>query len=278
MQKIKLITDSTCDLSKELIKKYDIEMIPLVVNINDESYLDGVDIDIHELLEKMSQEDVKVSTSQVVPSRFHQYYQRYIEEGYSIISIHLSSEISGTYHSACIAKEMVDSDKIFVVDSKNVTSGLGLLVLKAAELIEAGESIEDILSTLDNKKEKTESLLAFESLDNLVKGGRLSKTAGIIGSMLGIKVILGVIDGKMAVKDKMRGSKKAVKYIIDSFEKTSFSKEDVVMLLSIENTDIYMPLKEYLDNNNIKYIDNKVGCTVGIHSGPKACGIFYFKE
>ncbi len=277
MQKIKLITDSTCDLSKELIKKYDIEMIPLVVNINDESYLDGVDIDIHELLEKMSQEDVRVSTSQVVPSRFYQYYQRYIEEGYSIISIHLSSEISGTYQSACIAKEMLDSDKIFVVDSKNVTSGLGLLVLKAAELINSGNSIDDILSAINNKKEKVESLLAFESLDNLVKGGRLSKTAGIIGSVLGIKVILGVIDGKMAVKEKMRGSKKAVKYIIDGLESTAFSKEDVVMLLSIENTDIYTPLKEYLDTNNIRYIDNKVGCTVGIHSGPKACGIFYFK-
>lgn len=278
MHKIKLITDSTCDLSKELIEKYDIEMIPLIVNINDESYLDGVDIDIHELLIKMSQEDVRVSTSQIVPNTFYQYYKRYLEEGYSIISIHLSSEISGTYQSACIAKEMLDSDKIIVVDSKNVTSGLGLLVLKAAELKEAGNSIEDILSILNNKKEKIESLLAFESLDNLVKGGRLSKTAGIIGSMLGIKVILGVIDGKMAVRDKMRGSKKAVKYIIDSFEKTGYSKEDVVMLDSIENTDIYLPLMEYLETNNIRYIDNKVGCTVGIHSGPKACGIFYFKE
>ncbi len=278
MHKIKLITDSTCDLSKELIEKYDIEMIPLIVNIDEDSYLDGIDIDIHELLEKMSQEDVKVSTSQIVPNRFYQCYQRYLDEGYSIISIHLSSDISGTYQSACIAKEMIDSDKIFVVDSKNVTSGLGMLVLKAAELNEVGKSVEEILSVINHKKESIESLLAFESLDNLVKGGRLSKTAGVIGSMLGIKVILGVIDGKMAVRDKMRGSKKAVKYIIDGFERTGYSKEDTVMLLSIENTDIYLPLKEYLETNNIRYIDNKVGCTVGIHSGPKACGIFYFKE
>ncbi|WP_040210343.1 DegV family protein [Clostridium polynesiense] len=275
MTKIKIITDSTCDLNQELIKKYDIEVIPLIINIGDESYLDGVDIDIKTLLHKMDVENASASTSQIIPGRFHEVYKKYVSEGYSIISIHLSSEMSGTYHSACLAKESFENADINIIDSRNVTSGLGLLVLKAAKLAEEGKTAKEIVSIIEELKPRVKSLLGFESLDNLVRGGRLSKTAGIIGSMLGIKVVLGVVDGNMAVKEKFRGSKKAIKYIIENFEKSGYIPGEPVMLLSIENKDIYEPLKQYLVSNNIEYIDNQVGCTVGIHSGPKACGIFF---
>ena len=276
MDKIKIITDSTCDLPKSIIEKYDIEVKPLVINLGNESYLDGVDIDVDTLLEKMEGEGLQASTSQVVPARFIETYERYIKEGYSIISMHISSHMSGTFQSSSIARDAIDKGEIHIFDSKNVTSGLGILVLKAARLKEEGRSVTEILEILEERSNHIESNLAFESLDNLVRGGRLSKTAGVLGSVLGIKVILGVLEGEMAVKEKMRGCKKAVKYIIEAFEKSDYSKEDPVMLLSIKNKDIYEPLKQYLEENNIDYIDNKVGCTVGIHSGPRACGLFYF--
>lgn len=275
MSKIKLITDSTCDLPKKIIDEYDIEVIPLIINLGDESYTDGVDIDIKTLLNKMENSQCTASTSQITPGRFHEVYEKYLKEGYSIISIHLSSEMSGTYHSACVARDSFENAHITVIDGRNVTSGLGILVLKAAKLIKEGMEVQQVVNEIKKFIPRVNSLLAFESLENLVKGGRLSKTAGIIGSILGIKIVLEVKEGKMAVRDKFRGNKKAVKYIIENFEKSGHLSEEPVMLLHIENKDIYEPLKQYLEDNNIEYIDCEVGCTVGIHSGPKACGIFY---
>lgn len=276
MSKIKLITDSTCDLPKKIIDEYDIEVIPLIINIGDESYLDGVDIDIKTLLYKMENDNCKASTSQITPGIFQEVYEKYVKEGYSIISIHLSSEMSGTYHSACVARDSFKNADITVIDSRNVTSGLGILVLKAAKLIKEGMEVQKVVKELNRYVPRVNSVIAFESLDNLVKGGRLSKTAGIIGSILGIKIVLEINEGKISVRDKFRGSKKAVKYIIENFESSGYLPGESVMLVHIENKDIYEPLKQYLEDNNIEYIDNKVGCTVGIHSGPKACGIFYF--
>lgn len=276
MSKIKIITDSTCDLPKDILDKYDIDVVPLIINLGDESYLDGVDIHINTLLRKMEKDNCKAFTSQVTPARFHEVYEKYIKEGYSILSIHLSSEMSGTYHSACIARDSFENADITVIDSRNVTSGLGILVLKAARLMKEGMEVKDIHNKLMEYIPRVSSLLGFESLDNLVKGGRLSKTAGIIGSILGIKIVLEIKNGKILVKDKFRGSKKAIKYIIENFEKSGHVSGEPVMLLHIENKDIYDPLKQYLEDNDIDYINNEVGCTVGIHSGPKACGIFYF--
>lgn len=276
MKKIKLITDSTCDLPKHIVDKYDIEVIPLIIHINHEQYHDGVDIDTDQLLERMKEEGTTATTAQINPARFLEIYERYIKEGCDILSIHLSSYMSGTFQSAVIARDMLSEGHVTVIDSKNVTSGLGLLVLKAAKLIEEGKALEEIEKLLEELIPTVESLLVFESLDNLVKGGRLSKTAGLLGSVLGIKVMLGVVEGNMAVKEKFRGSKKALKSIIETLEEKGTKAGEPIMLLSIENKDIYEPLKEYLEEKGIEYIDNKVGCTVGIHSGPRACGIFYF--
>lgn len=116
--------------------------------------------------------------------------------------------MSGTYQSACLAKDMLDSGNITVIDSNNVTSGLGLLVIKACKLKDEGLSIEEIAKGVKETIPHIKSVLAFETLDYLVKGGRLSKTAGFIGNVLGIKPILAVENGEMVVKDKVRGSKK----------------------------------------------------------------------
>lgn len=208
MEKIKIITDSTADLPKDIIEKYDIEVIPLFVSFGDKVYKDGVDIKLEQLFTKIEKENVFPQTSQVNPQRFYEYYKKYIDKGYSIISIHISSKMSGTYQSACLAKDMLDSDNIIVIDSNNVTSGLGLLVIKACKLKDEGLFIEEIVKGVKETIPHIKSVLAFETLDYLVKGGRLSKTAGFIGNVLGIKPILAVENGEMVVKDKVRGSKK----------------------------------------------------------------------
>ena len=218
MEKIKIITDSTLDLPAELIREKNIEVLPLLINFGEESYLDGVEITTKEMIDKINATGVLPTTAQVTPNRFEETFKKYLDEGYKIVALTLSSDMSGTYQSACIAKDMLESDDVVVIDSRNVTSGLGLLVLKACQFRDKGLGIKEIEEEILKAIPKVKSSLNFESLENLVRGGRLSKTAGTIGSVLGLRLILEVKDGKMSVKDKVRGSKKALKKLISDFE------------------------------------------------------------
>lgn len=278
MEKIKIITDSTLDLPSDIIKEKDIEVLPLLINFGEESYLDGLEINTKEMLDRIERENILPTTAQVTPNRFEEIFKKYLDEGYKIVTLVLSSEMSGTYQSACIAKNMLESDDIVVIDSRNVTSGLGVLVLKACEFRDNGDDIFEIEEKIKNVIPKVKSSLSFESLENLVRGGRLSKAAGAIGSVLGLRLILEVKDGQMSVKDKVRGSKKALKKVISDFENGNVDTNSPIVLLEILNEEIYSGLKKYLEENNVKYIDAKVGCTVGIHSGTKACGIFFMEK
>jgi DegV family protein with EDD domain len=277
MEKIKVITDSTSDLPLEIIEKYDIEVIPLLITFGEDSYKDGVDIDIYQLLEKMRYMNEFPVTSQVIPKRFLEYYEKYINEGYKIISIHLSSKMSGTYQSACMAKEMLQSEDIVVIDSLNVTSGLGLLVIKAAKLKEKNLNIKQIEEEIKKLIPHVKSALVFNSLDNLVKGGRLSKTAGVVGNILAIKPIMAVENGEVIVRDKVRGSKKAVRTILDYLDKKGIRDNETSMLLDIESKNIDT-LREALKGKNREFIECKVGCTVGVHAGEDACGVFFIED
>ena len=278
MEKIKIITDSTLDLPAELIREKNIEVLPLLINFGEESYLDGVEITTKEMIDKINATGILPTTAQVTPNRFEETFKKYLDEGYKIVVLTLSSDMSGTYQSACIAKDMLESDDIVVIDSINVTSGLVLLVLKACELRDKGLGIKEIEEEILKAIPKVKSSLNFESLENLVRGGRLSKTAGTIGSVLGLRLILEVKDGKMSVKDKVRGSKKALKKLISDFESVDVDFDSPIVLLELLNEDVYEGLKIYFQEKNINYIDAKVGCTVGIHSGIKPCGIFFFEK
>ena len=278
MEKIKIITDSTADLSKEIYEKYDIEVLPLLINFGEESYLDGVEITPKEIFERMKSNKEMPTTAQVIPNRFMETYKKYLDEGYKIISIHISSAMSGTYQSACIAKDALESDDIYVVDSQNVTAALGMLVLKAAMLNEKSYTAQEIVNELEKIKGNIKCSIFFESLDNLVKGGRISKTAGIVGNMLGIKLILEIKDGLMSVKDKIRGSKKVIKKIISDLESNELDSEMPVILIDVENVEVKAALEEYMNENNINYIICPVGATVSIHSGPNCCGLVFLNK
>ena len=278
MEKIKIITDSTLDLPAELIREKNIEVLPLLINFGEESYLDGVEITTKEMIDKINATGVLPTTAQVTPNRFEETFKKYLDEGYKIVALTLSSDMSGTYQSACIAKDMLESDDVVVIDSRNVTSGLGLLVLKACQFRDKGLGIKEIEEEILKAIPKVKSSLNFESLENLVRGGRLSKTAGTIGSVLGLRLILEVKDGKMSVKDKVRGSKKALKKLISDFESVDVDFDSPIVLLELLNEDVYEGLKIYFQEKNINYIDAKVGCTVGINSGIKPCGIFFFEK
>lgn len=278
MEKIKIITDSTCDLPSYMIEKYDIEVLPLLVNIGEQSYVDGVDITLSELLRRIKDENIFPTTSQVNPQRFLECYEKYLSEGYKIISIHISSKLSGTYQSACIARDNLQSEDIIVIDSLNVTSGLGLLVVKACKIKEEGYNFKAIEEEILNAIPHVKSALAFESLDNLVKGGRLSKTAGVIGGLLNIKPIITIKNGELQVMDKVRGSKKAINSILEYIDNIGIRKNEKCFLLHIQNEDMLSSLRSNLQSKGIQFVESEVGCVVGCHAGPNACGIFFLED
>jgi len=278
MEKIKIITDSTADLSKEIYEKYDIEVLPLLINFGEESYLDGVEINPNKIFERIEKEDVLPTTAQVIPSRFIETYKKYLSEGYKIISIHMSSSMSGTYQSACIAKETLETQDIIVIDSQNVTAALGILVIKAAKLREKGYDIAKIEEELNNIKDKIRLSVYFDSLEYLVRGGRISKTAGKVGGILGIKLILEIRDGLMSVKDKIRGNKKSIKKIINDLENANLDDEVPVILIDVNNIEIKEALRAYMKNNKVNFVECPVGSTVSIHSGPGCCGLVFLNK
>lgn len=273
MEKIKIITDSTADLPKEIYEKYNIEVLPLLINFGQESYLDGVEINPTIVFEKMQKSNIFPTTAQVTPNRFIESYKKYLDDGYKIISIHMSSVMSGTYQSACIAKDTLESDDIIVIDSKNVTAALGILVLKAVKFREKGCSILDIEKEINSVKDNVKLSVYFESLDYLVRGGRISKTAGIVGGVLGIKLIVEIKDGIMSVKDKIRGNKKAIKKIISDLENADLDEEVPVILINVDNLEVKEALIQYMKDNNVNFIECPVGSTVSTHSGPGCCGL-----
>lgn len=278
MNKIKIITDSTADLPKEVYEKYDIEVLPLIIGFGEETYLDGIEINPKTVFEKIEKENVMPTTGQIIPNRFMETFKKYLDEGYKIISLHLSSCMSGTYQSACIAKNALESEDIVIIDSQNVTSALGILVLKTAKLVEKGCSLSEIEKEINEDRFKVESSIMFESLEYLARGGRISKTAGVVGGMLGIKVILEIKDGLMSVKDKIRGSKKAIKRIISDLESATLDEEVPVLLIDVENVEVKDALRTYLNDNNINYMECPVGSTVSIHSGPHCCGLVFLTK
>ncbi|MGL5634530.1 MAG: DegV family protein [Sarcina sp.] len=278
MDKIKIITDSTCDLPKEFIEKYDIEVMPVLINFGEESYLEGIDITRDAMMERIERDNVLPTTAQITPVRFEECYGKYIDEGYKIVAIHMSSKMSGTYQSALIAKNEFSSEDLVVIDALTITTGLGMLVLKAAKMAESGFDIKEIEKEILVYRTKIKSDLAFLSLDNLVRGGRLSKSKALIVGALGIKLILEIKDGEMDVKNKVRGSKKAIKEIIKSFESVKRKQGEPVVLINYLGEEIADSLREYLVENNIEYFESTVGCAVGIHSGKNASGFFFVED
>lgn len=281
-EKIKIITDSTCDIPKEIVEKYDIEVIPQIINVDGQSYLDGVEITLPTLLEKMEKSNEFPKTGQINPHRFVEIYEGYLKEGYKIVAIHMSSKMSGTYQSALVAKDLLETEDVFIIDSQAVCAALGVLVLKAAILRDKGLTAKEIYDETLDTVDKVRSITCFQSLTNLIKGGRLSKTAGAIGSFLGIKLLLTIKDGEMTVMEKIRGNKKVQRSILEYLEKYDLDEEYPVIVIESdfkeENASIYDSSKEFLDSKNAKVYECPPGCSVGVHSGNNVFAIFFIEK
>lgn len=216
MAKIKIITDSTADLRDEQIRKYNIEIVPLTITIDDKSYTDRVDLSPVEFLEKMGQSIELPKTSQPSTGTFLELYDRYTDEGYDIISIHMTGGMSGTVRSAESAAKMAKGN-VTVIDSRYISKALSFQVLEAAELVSKGKTVQEIVDHLEKVKNQTRLFIMVDTLENLVKGGRIGKGRAFLGSLLNIKPIASLEGGEYTPVSKARSYSQVIKYLVKQF-------------------------------------------------------------
>jgi len=274
MEKIKLITDSTCDLTQELIEKYDIHVLPLSVHIGDRSFKDGESITLSEMYQGVKEGSAFPTTSQVNPQEFHDVYKKYLDEGYKIISLHVSAALSGTIQSAEIAKDMLESKDITILDSKGVSGVMFLALVEAGEMIKAGKSLDEVVAKIKETTEKVKVLVTFDTMEYLVKGGRVPKSVGAIGGFLGIKPLISIKEGKLEMVDKARGSKKAQKSLLSFIDNTPRKKDSKVVVINSLDSEMNRAVIDHLKKNKIESHEIEVGCVLGVHAGPKLVGVF----
>lgn len=274
---VKIVTDSTADIPSNLITEYGIEVVPLNVHFGEEVFKDGVDIWSEEFYNKLRNEPLLPNTSQPSPGEFLKAYQKIAQPGDTIISIHISHEMSGTIDSAELAAQMAGADyQIRVVDSRNVSMGLGIIVLKAAKAAKNGETADSILAKLSEWKQEVSVYFTLKSLEYLHRTGRIGKASALLGSLLSIKPILQIEDGLIVPSEKIRGNYQKVAELM--VEKLADRYGSRPLLTSIVHTELPGELEilktEAQKKLNIdELVINLIGPIVGTHAGPYTIGI-----
>lgn len=279
---IRIITDSTCDLSKELIEKYNIRVIPLHVSFpgDDTEYLDGVNINSEQLYDLATKLNVLPKTGAVNVIEFIKVFEEQLAKGNEIFYVGIGSGLSSTYNNACIAREQFPDSKIVVLDGQNLSTGTGLIVIKAARLAKEGKSLEEIKEICEKAVPLVSAKFCIDRLDYLYKGGRCSGMAMIAAHALKIHPVAKIINNKLVVYKKPRGKyENAVEVQIDEFmHDLDNIDKSCVFITHSGRTDgiekqIYDKISPYLDKENL--FITEAGCTISSHCGPKTIGILY---
>jgi DegV family protein with EDD domain len=277
---VKIVTDSTSDVPKRVREQLGIELVPIKVLFGDEVYLDAVTIGTNDFYEKLMGSAELPTTSQPSPVEFLEAYELILKEnpGDSIISIHLSSALSGTYQSAVLGRSMLEGDAdITVLDSKSASYGFGAQVVKAAEMAAMGKSKEEILAEIERMRRDRKLYFLVDTLEFLQKGGRIGKAAALLGSILNIKPILSLDDeGQVYAVEKVRGQRKAMQRIVELLKKDV--GDDAVEMtvgwayrseLAVELAEL---AKSQLNVHTVKQVE--IGTAVGTHAGPGTAALF----
>ncbi|PEJ54557.1 fatty acid-binding protein DegV [Bacillus sp. AFS002410] len=281
--KLKLIVDSSADLPTEILKKYDISVIPLrVYDQFEKEYLDGVNLKAHELMERMKNGENFTSS---LPS-YDAIYQTLVASSAEQNCVYLtcSGDLSGTYNFAQLVKldimENNPNASIQIIDTRSVSLGIGVLVMELIESINNEEPFENLLNELNNNINKIQHIFTIEDLQYLIRGGRVGKFAGFLGGMLNINPIMEVSEGKFKPLEKVRGRKKAINRMLElmKIRKDELKRTvGVVYGVKDDSTEQFIKkLQEILGSENI--IENSVGAAVGVHTGPSALGIFFLSK
>lgn len=278
---VQIILDSTADIPASIQGKCAI--VPLCVRFGDTEYIDGVTINHKEFYEKLIESDQLPTTSQPTPDAFAQEYQKCADAGKKAVVLTVSSELSGTYQSASIAA-MDFPGSVYVVDSRNIAIGTGILAQLAVEMSEAGASAEDIVQALTIQRDNVRLIAMLDTLEYLKKGGRISPTVAFAGSLLAIKPVVCIRHGVIEMLGKARGSKQANNLLVEEIHKAGgvdFSKP--VLLGYTGLTEVL--LQKYIADSSALWEQSQtepeytpIGSVIGTHAGPGAVAAAFFAK
>ena len=281
MSKIKITCDSTCDLTNELYEKNNVSVVPLSIALGDEIRRDSIDINADEIFHFVKTNNQLPKTSAISIGEYEDIFGKYISEGYTVIHINISSELSSSHQNACLAAEELGN--VYVVDSRNLSSGSGHLVLLAAAMVDSGMEAKDIVNALNEKKEKLDVSFVLQTLEYLHKGGRCSSIAAFGANALKLHPEIQVVDGKMQVGKKYRGDmeKSILAYIHGRLDgRDDIDTERIFVTHSGVPSEILdkvvatvkelHPFKEVLVT--------RAGCTISSHCGPACLGVLFFTK
>ncbi len=281
MNKVLITTDSTCDLSDEILNKYNIKFIPLYVTFNEETYNDRLDITTERLYEMVEEKGILPKTATPSSGVFVEFFKPFLEEGYDIVHVSISSKLSSAIQSAMLAAVELSEERIQIVDSQNLSSGVGLIALKAAKLVKLGLSAKEIAESVKKIVPKVETAFVIDTMEYLHKGGRCSGIASFVGTVLKIKPIIHVVDGGMIVGAKPRGRNKAYELLLNKIyhDKDRLDPEFVMVTHSL-NYEAAQYLKDELSKNlNIENLyETTAGCVISSHCGKGTIGILYITK
>ncbi len=280
---VRIMTDSASDISQEKAQEMGVKVIPLKIRFGHEEYLDGVTLSPHEFYEKLAEAPELPKTSQIPPHEYEELFREALDAGDEVVMIALSSGVSGSYQSANIAASEFESG-VYVVDSKQFCISQYILVQQAAVLRDAGKSASEIAWEINSLKERARVIAAFDTLEYLHKGGRLSKAAALAGNVLSIKPVLTIDDGKVSVLSRARGAKRANKAMISEIVDRGGIDFSLPVCLGYAGLDDEL-LKGFIKDSKALYAGKEneipiadVGATIGTYSGPGAIAIGFFEN
>lgn len=280
MEKIHIVTDSSCDLTFEECEELGVHVVPLTIQMDGKSYIDGVDVDRGTFLEMVKTAKTIPKSSQPAPGQFKAKYEEIAEEGDSIISIHVASALSGTLESARQGAEMTNLN-VYTVDSKFIALALGIQVREAAKMRNEGKTVEEIIDRLYHIQKNTKFYVFLDTLENLLRSGRIGKGKGLIGSLLNIKPVAVLQNGQYIPVTKVRSHKRAIQFLFKQFVEDTKGK--IVQAIGFSHANgmesIGNQLKEKIESLGFHNIEVKTTSPViSTHTGDGGLGFIYFAE
>lgn len=271
-----VVTDSTAYLPEGFADRHAVHVVPLFVHIDDSEGRDGIDIGPAELAAALKEHRV-VTTSRPSPAEFAAEYRRLLDEGADgVLSIHLSSELSGTWESARLAAEEVDPDRIRVVDSRTTAMGLGFAALRAAAVAADGGNGAEVEAAAVDAAARTKSFMFVETLDYLRRGGRIGAAAALLGTALAVKPILHVHDGQIVPLEKVRTTSRALARLVDLAAEAAGDRPVRLAVHHLAVPDRAAELATRLDERIVQSsgcVVSELGAVIGAHTGPGVLGV-----
>lgn len=282
-RKVKIFADSTCDLSEELIREYDICIIPLCIVLDDKSYFDKEELKPADIFRWADENRTTPKTSAVTIEKSKELLKPYMDADMDVVFLGISEDMSTTCNVIRLIKEEFEQGRIFVVDSMNLSTGIGLQVLRAAQMAREGKTAEEIVKAIEQARKDVRASFVVDTLTYLARGGRCSGAAALLANTLKLHPRIEVKDGKMAVGTKYRGKlgKVLMKYVADMEEELKTADPSRVFIThSGVDPEIVANIKDYLGSLNHfhEITETMAGGVISSHCGPGTLGVLFYQK